>query len=125
MSADEHEGRYQQTLSLLAQFGDRSDVWRLTGHDAGGQLQDESLDFAYIDARHDYSSVREDIRDWWPKVKPGGLLAGHDYIDGKLPTGTYGVKSAVDEFFTERRLRVFHTWRDATTKSWFVLKPMR
>lgn len=33
------------------------------------------------DARHDYCGVAEDLELWWPKVKPGGIFAGHDYID--------------------------------------------
>ena len=34
----------------------------------------------YIDARHDYCGCSEDIQNWWPKVKPGGIMAGHDYV---------------------------------------------
>ena len=61
------------------------------------------MDFVYIDARHDYESVLEDLNAWFHKVKPGGILAGHDYADGMLPQGDFGVKSAVDEFFAEQR----------------------
>ena len=42
---------------------------------------DGSFDFVYVDARHDYASAMEDIRAWWPKVRRGGILAGHDYVD--------------------------------------------
>jgi len=38
-----------------------------------------SVDFCYIDAAHDYTSVCRDIAAWLPKMKPGGILAGHDY----------------------------------------------
>ncbi len=39
----------------------------------------ESLDFVWIDGAHDYETVRADIAAWWPLIKRGGILAGHDY----------------------------------------------
>ena len=47
--------------------------------DAAKKYPDKSLDFVFIDGDHKYDAVCEDIRAWLPKVKPGGLLAGHDY----------------------------------------------
>jgi hypothetical protein len=47
--------------------------------EAAAQLPDASLDFVFIDGSHDHESVIADIRAWLPKVKPGGVLAGHDY----------------------------------------------
>jgi len=43
--------------------------------------EDESLDFVFIDASHDYGSFRKDLFAWFPKVKVGGILAGHDFAD--------------------------------------------
>ena len=43
------------------------------------QFEDGYFDFVYIDAAHDYSSVIKDIEAWKPKVKKGGIFAGHDY----------------------------------------------
>jgi hypothetical protein len=51
-----------------------------------------SLDFVFIDANHSYEAVLSDLHAWWPKIRPGGLLAGHDY-------GWSGVAKAVYEFF--------------------------
>lgn len=39
----------------------------------------DNLDFVYIDGNHSYDAVMEDITLWEPKVRPGGILAGHDY----------------------------------------------
>ena len=58
-----------------------------------------SLDWAYIDARHDSESVSEDLRAWYPLVKPGGVLAGHDYQ-------ALDVRLAVREFARLHRLDV-------------------
>mmetsp|Transcript_1044 Transcript_1044/g.1993 ORF Transcript_1044/g.1993 Transcript_1044/m.1993 type:complete len:295 (-) Transcript_1044:684-1568(-) len=44
-------------------------------------IPDNSLDFVYLDARHDYCAVTEDINLYYPKIRPGGILAGHDYLD--------------------------------------------
>jgi hypothetical protein len=46
---------------------------------------DASVDWIHLDARHDYDSVKTDIRAWLPKVKPGGWLSGDDYDEVKWP----------------------------------------
>lgn len=69
---------------------------------AGGakMLQNASVDFVFIDAGHDEQSVRADIKAWLPKVKPGGVLAGHDYDTVSDP----GVVRAVDALLPARRV---------------------
>lgn len=62
--------------------------------------KNESLDFVFIDAEHDYDNVKIDISTWYPKIKPGGIIAGHDYNSYDFP----GVKAAVDEFFAGKNL---------------------
>lgn len=62
---------------------------------AAAMHADKSLDFVFIDAAHDYHSVKTDLQAWWPKIKAGGILAGHDYIGMGCPE----VPKAVDEFF--------------------------
>jgi hypothetical protein len=42
-------------------------------------FEDRSLDFVFIDASHEYNDVKSDIIAWMPKVREGGILAGHDY----------------------------------------------
>lgn len=44
-------------------------------------IEDRSLDFIYLDGAHDYENVRQELPRYWPKVRPGGMLAGHDYCD--------------------------------------------
>lgn len=119
----EQEEFYQQTLRRLVPFLERSTIWRMTGAQAAGRLPHHSLDFVYLDARHDQESVLQDLQDWFEKVRPGGVLAGHDYLDGSFPEGEFGVRSAVDAFFAARALRVGATFADPPWPSWFVLLP--
>lgn len=61
--------------------------------EAAKHFKDGSLDYVFIDADHSYEKVSADIDAWRPKVRPGGMLAGHDYGE------PCGVKQAVDERF--------------------------
>jgi predicted O-methyltransferase YrrM len=116
------EASYRLTQQRLARFGDRSEIWRQTGRDAASRVSARSLDFVYIDGRHNYEGVREDLEDWWPLIRQGGMMAGHDYNDGLFAEGLHGVKTAVDEFFGSRRMPVMHTHTDTPSISWLVFK---
>lgn len=97
----------------------------------------EPLDFIYIDARHDYCGVTDDINLYWPKIKSGGIMAGHDYLnvadvkkmtphqdwglceDGSRNEGA--VKGAVNEFAAKHNLVV--TFTKESWPTWFIRKP--
>lgn len=53
-------------------------IFRMTSMDAARMHPDNHFDFVYIDANHEYDAVMLDIKSWWPKVKIGGYLCGHD-----------------------------------------------
>jgi predicted O-methyltransferase YrrM len=59
------------------------------------------LDMVFIDADHKYEIVIADIRAWLPKVKPGGILCGHDY---RRPGDD--VNRAVDELLGSDRIKL-------------------
>ncbi len=63
-------------------------------------LVPDNIDLVFIDANHAYEAVRQDILTWREKVRPGGILSGHNYGRPRLP----GVKRAVDELFGEEAL---------------------
>ncbi len=126
--AEEQEAFLAETRYRLARFGDRSKILRMTSEEASHEIPDGSLDFAYLDAQHHYEAVKEDIGFWLPKIKPGGLLGGHDYLDlhDKDPvTGfltVFGVKRAVDEFVSKNPgIDFFATTKDKLP-SWFLRK---
>ena len=51
--------------------------------DAAKKMKDSYFDYIYLDARHDFCAVKEDIEHYYPKLRPGGILGGHDYIDAQ------------------------------------------
>jgi len=73
---------------------------RMPSLDAVNLFEDESIDFIFLDGDHSYEYVKQELHAWYPKVKPGGVIAGHDYIEL-----TCGVKQAVDEFFGVQRVK--------------------
>ncbi len=61
---------------------------------------DVQADFVFVDACHDYEPVRDDVRAWLPRLKPGGTIAGHD-INAHYP----GVERAVRELLPDAEIR--------------------
>jgi hypothetical protein len=116
---DEQEQLYQETCAKLSGFGSRSNVLRMTSAEAAVLFRPGQLDFVYIDAQHHYEAVKEDIELWYPKLTRGGILAGHDYLDGSLSNGEFGVKRAVDEFARTLNKKVY-TSREPDYPSWFI-----
>lgn len=82
---------YSQFLKNIELVKDVITPVKMTSIDAAKQFSDNSLDFVFLDAAHDYNNVKNDILTWYPKVKVDGLLAGHD-----LPWE--GVQHAVNNF---------------------------
>lgn len=73
--------------------------------------EDESLDFVFIDASHDYESFRKDLIAWFPKVKVGGMISGHDFAD-PYP----GIMRAVRDHLAEEKVGV------TPSTCWFCTK---
>ena len=96
------------------------------GHDAAQWVGEGVLDFVFIDGNHQYDDVKQDIEDWAPKVRKGGILSGHDYYNFK--SGRGGVVQAVDEFAAKHGYEVNSTgWtegahRDDKQPDWYIIK---
>jgi GR25 family glycosyltransferase involved in LPS biosynthesis len=97
--------------------------------EAAKTFPDNFFDFIYIDADHTEEAVVADIEAWYPKLRKGGMMAGHDYMDAKMDweNGIYslfGVKSAVDNFAEKNNLNLIiieeKEW--APWHSWSVIK---
>ena len=79
--------------------------------DAVTQVKEE-LDFVYIDAAHTFDNALQDIEVWYPKVKKGGMLSGHDF---NIPD----VGRAVTEFCSSKEIK-FNTQPNTEHEWWFI-----
>ncbi len=99
-----HEANYQAfSNGSKLFFGDRVTIWRMSTLEAAKGVRDNSVDFVFIDADHSYEACKADIEAWYPKVRSGGMLTGHDY---HWPT----VTRAVDEAFSRIVTAPDHVW---------------
>ena len=122
------EDNYRLARQRLSFFGERSKILRKTSEEAAYMFENHYFDFVYLDADHRYEEILKDLHLWYPKIRPGGILAGHDYKDETIYwektnlRSYFGVKRAVDEFFKDRKLEVNIT-DEPSWKSWYVHKP--
>jgi hypothetical protein len=139
----EHIDAYSQSMENIKGFEDRAYMMRMKGEHACDFIQDKSLDFIYIDANHTYDAVKQDLKLWYPKIKSGGLVMGHDYLpdyfyegkeekdqalytfpDGQPEkakyTGMFGVNPAVNEFCKDNGYLINKT--DEFLATWWFIK---
>lgn len=115
---------------LSEKFPNRFEMIRGFSIKASARFENKSLDFVYIDACHTYAHVVADINAWYPKIKPGGILCGHDYCP-PTHSGTtkFGIIRAVDEFLQDHleynlhltdQIVVRPNRGDVNLKSWWI-----
>lgn len=98
---------YEEAKSRIYKYPN-SIIFRDTSMNVVKDFKDNTFDFVFVDGNHSYSYVLEDITEWYKKVKPGGIIAGHDYkVD---PVNDYGVIEAVEKFTTDNNI-----------SPWFIL----
>ena len=76
---NEQEKKYQETINRLNKYGNKIQLIREFSTNAAAKFKNNSIDFIYIDARHDYCGVYEDLTSYYSKLKCNGIFAGHDY----------------------------------------------
>lgn len=116
-----HQSDRQAAERRLSQFGNRIHFHQTDSLVAAQEFADNSLDFVYLDADHSVAAVQEDIAAWYPKVRHGGLLAGHDFLDGTTNECEFGVKTAVERWESQTGHRVAAT-AELSFASWYVFK---
>lgn len=78
----------------------------------GETLFDESIDFVFVDGDHSYEATLKDLQTYWPKVKTGGVFAGHDI-------NLVSVTKALEEFFRDSPdTKIYNVENNA----WYIIK---
>ena len=133
---------FDETKNRLKKFEDRGttlEYIRDFSENGRKLIPDDSLDFIYIDARHDYKAMDEDLNWFWPKLKKGGIFAGHDFCnaneepeqsgqdwctldDGTRCENNKAVKAAVEEFAVKHQKQVVVPRRETSWVSWYLRK---
>lgn len=92
---------------------------RMPSEQAAPLIDDNSLDFVYIDGLHDFDNVMMDLIKWVPKVKPQGIIAGHDYED----RCRQGVILAVNAYCRGHHITdLYLTHSHREVRSWFFVR---
>jgi len=74
---EQHLSIYEEAKKRL--FPYNCTIVRKMSLDALSDFEDNSLDFVYIDANHDFPNFINDLHQWTKKVRMGGIISGHDY----------------------------------------------
>lgn len=77
-------------------------IYKDYSYDRVHKFRRSVFDFIYHDASHEYEDIKRDLREWLPKLKEHGIMAGHDYVN----LNGFGVIQAVDEFCKEHNFEM-------------------
>lgn len=92
--------------------------------EAAKLFEDEYLDFVYHDSNHTFEHLYRELNTWYPKIKKGGIVSGHDYVSGfgKKDGLKYGVIEAVQQFCSENSIPEIIVWTGDSSHSFHFLK---
>jgi len=137
--SQQQERTYQAAVNKLEKWSHKTTFHRMLSTEAAQKMATNSLDFVYVDARHDYCGVREDMEVYWPKLRPGAIMAGHDFlyarevpkklgdwsICGNESVNPGSVRGAVQEFAEKHGLVVTVMYGEKSFWTWMVQKPTK
>ena len=107
---------YEQAAQRLKPFD--CQLARMTSLEAVRLVRWESLDFVYVDGAHEFDYAITDIVEWSKRVRPGGIVSGHDY----LHFSGAGVVEAVDAYVKKHPINEWYLTNE-NVPSWFWVKP--
>ncbi len=113
---EQHVRNYNRALERLRPFNAR--LMGQTSVAVGLRLEADTLDAVYIDGNHAYEYVRTDLQVWSDKVRPGGIVAGHDFFQ----FAGAGVIRAVTEFTTSKGITDWHLTDEREPSFWWTKK---
>lgn len=113
---------YQEACTRLAPF--HCTIVRKSSVEAAKTIPDGSLDFVYLDGNHQRAFVDQDLATWTPKVRSGGIIAGHDYEFPPRKAPWIDVREAVLAFTAARRIAPWYVVaRERKAPSFFWIVP--
>ncbi|KAI2495870.1 methyltransferase domain-containing protein [Fragilaria crotonensis] len=135
----EQNNIYDEAIERTKPWKDKIHVCRNYTSVCVKNMPDGHFDYIYVDARHDFKGVYEDLRAWWPKLREGGIMAGHDYVtqddgpeqggqdwttnyDGTKDETRTVVKGAVDKFAMEVGRQLTISYREDSFNTWAMRK---
>ncbi|WP_235954649.1 class I SAM-dependent methyltransferase [Cyclobacterium salsum] len=87
------------------------------------QFPDQYFDWIYIDTVHDYRITKLELEEYKPKIKDGGIIAGHDFIVGEIDVPwKYGVIEAVYEFCNEHNWEIIYLTMERSISPSFAIQ---
>ena len=107
-----------QEVATVLLSEDRFLLHRNPSTAAAAQYENESLDWVYIDAGHSFEDIKADYEAWFPKVRTGGIISGHDYGLNDC----IGVKQFIDSLGIEFNLTTDDTFDGVHYQSWWFIK---
>lgn len=110
----QHDGNYELAMERLKSY--EVTIYRGFSMDAVSLVSKDHLDFVYIDGHHGYEYVRNDLDAWADRVRPGGIVAGHDFYSFKWA----GVVEAVVEYTTKHGIEDWHLCDEREPSFWWV-----
>lgn len=105
-TAEMQEERYNQSKHRL---DDKKVTFLKVSSVEAARRVPNNLDIVFLDANHRYEFIKQDIAVWYPKLRVGGILIGHDFY-----LRSFGVVKAVYERFGY--------FRESDDKTWWVMK---
>lgn len=103
----QHEN-FLQAIRNIIPYGSRARIRLSDSALSAKRTPGRQFDLVFIDGDHSKKGVTRDIEAWWPRVKPGGILAGHDYDYPSQNGSTFGasVKEVVDTWSSYKGLEL-------------------
>lgn len=118
-----HDNNFKETHERVEEWKDKAVFLKGLSTEMLKQIPDDSLILGYIDGDHGFNGCYNDLQNLYPKVKSGGIIAGHDYLNM-----SYGVNNAVRNFISTYGYSIYdvHITDEDGDKSmvsfWFIKK---
>lgn len=120
-----HDGKFEAVKSYFEEEIEEGavEIHKTMSTKAAQEFEDDYFDWIYIDTDHSYETTRDELELYAPKMKPGGVMAGHDYRMGNwVSMYRYGVIEAVHEFCVNHNWELIYLTAEPTESQSFAIR---